>query len=166
MIPTKNLSIKQYIKDKPIRWGIKTFLWCDSMNGYIVNAEIYTGRRDGALAINADLGVTGNVVVRMLEEYRDQNYCVYTDRFYTSVQLAEFLLTRGIRTCGTAMTNRRLFPKQLKKKQGQLRKENSELLFNRKVAAIVWQDKKPVYFVTSIYVDAPTTVLMYDALMQ
>ena len=36
MIPTKNsLSIKQYIKDKPIRWGLKIFLLTDSKHGYI-----------------------------------------------------------------------------------------------------------------------------------
>ena len=39
MIPTKNaLSIKQYLKDKPIKWGVKTFLLCDSRNGYIHDA--------------------------------------------------------------------------------------------------------------------------------
>ena len=46
MIPTENsLSIKQCNKDKPIRWGIKNYLLCDSENGYIIKAGIYTGRR-------------------------------------------------------------------------------------------------------------------------
>lgn len=61
MIPTKNkLSFKQYIKDKPIRWGIKTFLLCDSENGYISNAEVYTGKQDNATVID-NLGVIGNL---------------------------------------------------------------------------------------------------------
>ena len=39
MIPTKNrLAIKQYIKDKPIKWGIKSFLLCESETGYILHA--------------------------------------------------------------------------------------------------------------------------------
>ncbi|XP_064647459.1 piggyBac transposable element-derived protein 4-like [Lineus longissimus] len=47
MIPTKNsLSIRQYIKDKPIKWGIKTFLLTDSENGFIIDAEVYTGYAD------------------------------------------------------------------------------------------------------------------------
>ena len=34
MIPTKNrLGIKQYIKSKPTKWGIKSFLLCDAYNG-------------------------------------------------------------------------------------------------------------------------------------
>uniref|UniRef100_A0A0L8FU40 PiggyBac transposable element-derived protein domain-containing protein n=1 Tax=Octopus bimaculoides TaxID=37653 RepID=A0A0L8FU40_OCTBM len=63
MIPTKNsLSIKQYIKDKLIKWGIKTFLVCNSENGYISNAEVYTGHREDAETIEK-LGVIGNFVV-------------------------------------------------------------------------------------------------------
>ena len=165
MIPTKNsLSIKQYIKDKPIRWGIKTYLLCDSVNGYIINAEIYTGRREDAFEID-NIGVTGNLVVRLSELVRDQNYCLFTDRFYTSVDLAEYLLVnRGTRLCGTAMTNRKSFPKELIKQNKELAKGNSELLFNGHVAAFVWKDKKPIYFVTSAYVDSPHThVTRYDA---
>ena len=57
MIPTKNkLSFKQYIKDKSICWVIETFPLRDGENGYICNAEVYTGRRDDAGAI-ANLGV-------------------------------------------------------------------------------------------------------------
>ena len=44
MIPTNNrLAIKQYIRDKPVRWGIKSFLLCEAKTGYILDAEIYTG---------------------------------------------------------------------------------------------------------------------------
>ena len=47
MIPTKNkFGFKQYIKDKTIKWGIKTFILCESNSGYIVNAEVYTGKVD------------------------------------------------------------------------------------------------------------------------
>jgi len=39
MVPSKNrLSFKQYCKDKPTKWGIKTFILTDSRNGYLYNA--------------------------------------------------------------------------------------------------------------------------------
>ena len=45
MIPAKNrLGIKQYIKDKPTKWGIKTFILADSSNGYLYAAEVYCGK--------------------------------------------------------------------------------------------------------------------------
>ena len=136
--------------------------------GYIVNAEIYTGKRDDGNVID-NIGVTGNLVVRLTDtdEIKGQNHIVYTDRFYTTVTLAEILLTRGIRLCGTAMTNRLSFPKDLKRRSKELAKGEYVLLFNGEVAAIVWFDKRPVFFVSSVYVDAPvTTVQRYDATQQ
>jgi hypothetical protein len=116
MIPTKNkLSFKQYIKNKPIRWGIKIFILCDAENGYIVNAEVYTGKQEH-LNVETNLGVTGNLVVRLTEDYQGQYYTIYTDRFYTSVKLTKHLLTKQVGLCGTAMTNRHGFPKELIKK--------------------------------------------------
>ena len=165
MIPTKNrLSFKQYIKDKPIKWGVKTFLLCDSDTGYICNAEVYTGKKDSDSALS-NLGVTGNLVISMIKDYKDQNYILYTDRFYTSVQLVQYLIEHeGVRMIGTAMPYRREFPKSLVKGKNEMQKGEFELLYNGTVAAIVWQDKHPIYFITSVYINSPVeTVQRYDA---
>ena len=64
MIPTKNrLAIKQYLKDKPVKWGIKSFLVCDARNGYIVNTDIYTG---GEVLDVPNLSAVSNTVIRLL----------------------------------------------------------------------------------------------------
>ena len=67
MIPTKNLlAIKQYIRDKPVRWGIKSFLLCEAKTGYILDAEIYTGWvKDRHWSL---LGSAGSVVRRLMEK--------------------------------------------------------------------------------------------------
>ena len=45
MIPAKNrLTIKQYICNMHVRWGIKSFLLCKAKIGFITGAEIYTSR--------------------------------------------------------------------------------------------------------------------------
>lgn len=163
MIPTKNaLSFKQYIKDKPIRWGLKTFLLCESKTGYIMNAEMYTGK----VALNEDLekllGVTGCLVARLCDPIQGRNHCIFTDRFYTSVNTAEYLLqTKTTRLCGTCMTNRKRFPKELVKKK--MDRGSNSMLYNGKTAALVWCDKKPIYFLSTKYVrDADVSVLRYD----
>ena len=164
MIPTKNkLSFRQYIKDKPIRWGIKTFLLCDSRNGYICNAEVYTGRRDDATVI-PDLGVTGNLVVRLCANHTGQNYSLYTDRYYTSVILVQYMLTNlDICMSGTAMTNRREFPMTLVRTANEMNRGEWDLFFNGHIACLVWQDKRPLYVVTSQYISSPQQeVLRYD----
>ena len=82
MIPTKNrLAIKQYIHDKPVRWGIKSFLLCEAKMGYILDAEIYTGRvRDCHLPL---LGSAVSVVRRLMEtsQVTNKNHMLFMDRF-------------------------------------------------------------------------------------
>jgi len=163
MIPTKNkLGFKQYIKDKPIKWGIKTFILCESSSGYIVNAEVYTGKVDDDPSYIRNLGVTGSLVVRLCKPFEGQYHCVFTDRFYTSVTLAEYLLDNHATVMvGTALTNRKLFPASLVKKK--MDRGTSEMLFNGKVATVVWCDKKPIYFVATKYVsDDLQSVLRYN----
>ena len=75
MIPTKkHLAIKQYIRDKPVRWGIKSFLLCEAKTGYILNTEICTL-----------LGSAGSVVRRLGENSqvtdKNQGYSIFASRF-------------------------------------------------------------------------------------
>ena len=86
MIAIKNrLAIKQYIRDKPVRWGIKSFLLCEAKTGYILDAEIYTGLvRDRHWSL---LGSAGSVVRRLVEnsQVTNKNHMLFVDRFYNSV---------------------------------------------------------------------------------
>ena len=68
MIPAKNrLGIKQYVKSKPIKWGIKSFLLCEGNSGYLINASIYTGRNND---INQEIGIVGSVVSDLVTSRR------------------------------------------------------------------------------------------------
>jgi len=45
MIPFEgHLSFKQYLKDKPTKWGIKVFVLSDARNGYVYRFQICTGK--------------------------------------------------------------------------------------------------------------------------
>lgn len=45
MVPHKGrLSFKQYIKNKPIRWGIKLWVLCEAKTGYVYNFDVYLGK--------------------------------------------------------------------------------------------------------------------------
>ena len=114
MIPMKNrLAIKKYIKDKPIKFGIKSFILCEGDTGYIVASEIHTGKSD--LEVE-NLGVTGNVDLRLLKqgEASRKNPILVMDRYYNSVTLTKYLCQHEkTLTVGTAMTNRKQYPKDL-----------------------------------------------------
>ena len=102
ILAKKRLGFKQYIKDKPTKCGIKSFLLCESGTGYIINAEIYTGKTD-AVDVNTDLGTTGNVVCRHIcETHVDQkHHIVYVDRFYSTCMLFYYLYNMNTHAAGT-----------------------------------------------------------------
>ena len=181
MIPTKNrLSIKQNIKDKPIKWGIKSFLLTDSETGYIVNADIYTGFED---LQHPELGITGNVVTRLLTGAGCDNrgHVLVMDRFYNSVSLFHHLFHKEKTfAVGTAMTNRKFFQKDIMCKKPATRGD-SDYLSRENISCMVWNDRKPIYFLSNFHdptnlgscnrrqkngtlidVPAPTAVLDYN----
>ena len=40
-------GIRQYIKDKPTKWGIKLWVLADSSNGYTIDFNVYIGKAAG-----------------------------------------------------------------------------------------------------------------------
>ena len=131
MIPTNNsLSIRQYIKDQPTKWDIKTFWVCDSDNGFICNKEAYTGARKDNSEI-PQLGVTGNLVARLSKSFSAQKYRVFCDRYYSGIDIVEFLKsTYNIDFIGNIQQNRVGFPRCLVSKKNSLQGGKSVKLNN------------------------------------
>ena len=159
MIPAKNrLGIKQYIKNKPVKWGLKSFLLCDSENGYVFHFEVYTGKE---VHVIPHLKATGNVVYRLLTDagLHDKGYVLVMDRFYTSVTLANFLhQVCGTHALGTTMTNKRFFPKQLiKGKKGFPQRGDFEFKCWYDITCYAWQDKNTVYLIDTKFSPSEVT---------
>ena len=85
MIPFKGrVGFKQYMKDKPTKWGIKVFVLADATNGYVKAFQVYTGR---TVEGRSDVGLCTKVVLDLLSEYRNSGLTVYMDSYYSSPQL-------------------------------------------------------------------------------
>ena len=126
MIGTKSrISFRQYIKNKPKKWGVKVFILADSANGYILNLEVCTKKRD----IPDDKGATYHTVMRLLENHLSQGYCVFMDNCYSSPTLYTDLLAKGTGAVGACICDSKYFPKsqlnssKLKKVESLLRNE-------------------------------------------
>lgn len=72
---------------------------------------------------------------------------MYTDNFYTSVSLAQWLLLQKTHLVGTLRTNRKLNPPKLAKK----RLEKGEMLtyVHDDIAVSKWIDKREVSFLST-----------------
>jgi hypothetical protein len=113
---------------------------CEAKTGYISNMEIYT----------AEGKKLNDTVTSVLENNVCVHHHVYQDNFYNSVNLAENLLKRNIRVCGTMRPNRGI-PKDLEKEVKGLKK--GQLSFRRKgdVLVQVWTDKRLVRMMSTIH---------------
>lgn len=84
MVPFRGrLKFRQYLPMKAHKYGIKLFKLCDAQ-GYTYNIKIYAGKQD---EVERDLG--SKTVMNLLCGYLDEGRTLYTDNFYTNVDLAK-----------------------------------------------------------------------------
>ena len=142
-------SLKQYMPLKPTKRGYKIWCLCDSHNGYMCNFEVYTGA-SGPRATDAG-GLGPSVVKRLTEPMMDLGHFVFYDNFFATVDLAKDLLERNTYSCATARSNRRKFPDSLKRPKLKRGENVSELVEGSEIQCFVWQDKKVVSFINTVY---------------
>lgn len=106
------LSFKQYIKTKRHRFGIKLYVLCDCDTGIVLDFLVYTGKGNSISKNNVvGLGTSGNVVVDLMEPYLDKGHSLFTDNFYSSPTLSNYLFDRKTNSCGTVRLNRLHMPR-------------------------------------------------------
>ena len=78
------------MKGKPNPWGIKAHVLSDSKSGYMHSLLVYYGK-DTCLIERPDLSHTRKVILTLCDYLKNKQYDLYTDRFYTSLPLANEL---------------------------------------------------------------------------
>lgn len=110
MVPHKGrLSFKQYIKNKPIRWGIKLWVLCEATTGYVYNFDVYLGKEEG----NVEHSFARRVVKELLTVIENKYQHLYMDNFYCDPYLFMELEEKKIPACRTIRPNRKGFPKDI-----------------------------------------------------
>ena len=153
MVKSKHESgIRQSMKDKPTKWGVKLWVLADSANGYTVDFNVYIGKEaTKGISVN---GLGYDVVMQLMESFLDQGYHLYLDNFYTSPQLLHDLFLLATPATGTVKMNKKGFPACLlnanvwakKHKRGDVR-----WVRHSPVLALQWIDSKPVSILTTLH---------------
>ena len=156
----RRISFKTYNPQKPTKWGLRVYVLCDSENGYISTFEPYFGQPTTANLPYPQMPFTVRIVLhlvdQLLEKADGSGYHVYTDRFYTSILLANQLLQKQIHLTGTVQKNRVGLPSDLKK----LKLKNHEIKVYRhqdEVMTLAWQDKRLILMLSTWH-NADTTI--------
>ena len=112
----------------------------DGSNGFFLDVEVYVGKpSDGS---TTEHGLGERVVLKLTEQFRNKNYWVFCDNYFSSPALFDELLLHGLYACGTVRSDRREFPLALRG----LSLQRGEHKFRQRgcLTAVVWQDKRQV----------------------
>ena len=143
------LSFKQYHKDKPTKWGIKVWMLADSHMGYNYAFDVYIGS-DADLDALSNIGKVSGIVLKLVRRLYSSGRIVFMDRYYTSSNLLFWLRHMDLSGCGTVMTNRSGFPKNLKKPGRSVQGELDWMqCATTGILATHWCDKKNIYFLSN-----------------
>lgn len=102
-------SFRQYIRNKPSKYGIKIFMLSDSRTYYTNNMEIYAGTQpDGVYQVSNS---AQDVVKRMVQPITGTNRNITIDNWFTSIPLAlDLLKTHKLTLVGTLRRDKREVP--------------------------------------------------------
>lgn len=139
-------SFKQHIPDKPVPWGIKAYLLCDSQYFYCIDIYLYTGKKNYESI--PGFTTTENLVINLMKPYLNQNKVLFCDSYYTSINLQNYLLENNTGLIGTCKNNRILEREFLDiPKKGKfityINKGKNSLL-------TIYNDRKMVYMLNSV----------------
>ncbi|CAD6217968.1 GSCOCG00011411001-RA-CDS [Cotesia congregata] len=141
------IFFKQYMPQKPTKWGIKVWTIANSHSGYLLKCDIYLGKKQES---QNDLLLGEQVVMHLTEPFTGKWHHVYFDNFFTLFRLMLLLLDKNTYACGTVRSNRQNWPEAFKKpKKLKLKQGESRVLQSGKVTATLWHDKRDVLMLST-----------------
>ena len=79
--------LRQYIKAKPHKYGIKLWAICCACCSYSLKQNIYLGSTIESVGGR-------DVVLQLIQPYLDKGHVIYCDRFFSHMDLAAYLRSR------------------------------------------------------------------------
>lgn len=147
-------SFRQYIPNKPSKYGIKTFALVDAKTAYTLKLETYLGTQPPGPYKQSN--AAQDIVMRMVEPVQNTNRNITGDNWFSSIPLVSDLLTeRKLTYVGTLRKNKKEIPKEFLPNKN--RPEGSSLFGFRENATLVSycpKKQKAVLVISSMHHDA------------
>lgn len=147
-------KMKQFLKDKPTKWGFKVFVLADSVTGYVYALKIYEGKGK-----NSTKCLTSKVINFLIEGLQNKGHHLYMDSYYTNYDNIIELSKAMIGVTGTVKKTSKNLPNAFKNLKKLPRGEYKSLK-NGNILCIIWQDTKLVRMMSNI--DSSQEIIIGD----
>lgn len=141
------LYFHQFIPNKRSRFGIKTFSIVDEETGFILNSIIYSEKNQDLQYSTKEYGYGGAIVLELARPYLNNFHHIYCDNFFTSPNLAIYLLQQKTYLCGTLRKGR----KNAAIPPSRMRRGDVEVFSSNSVMNEFWRDKKIVRMISTTH---------------
>ncbi|KAM3837991.1 piggyBac transposable element-derived protein 4-like [Diretmus argenteus] len=142
------LCFRVYSPAKPIKYGIKNYILCDSTNGYCYSMKPYCGTY-------STLQDTVSFLIDGLEGF---GYRLWMDNFYNSESMCRLLLSLQMHSAGTLRVNRGEPPSIRQVTTRDLAVGERVARHNDAVMVLAWRDKRIVRMISTFHQDEMITV--------
>lgn len=146
IVPFKgNINVKQYIKNKPKKWGIKIYVLA-GQSGLIYDFIIYQGATTEMKTMYTHCGAAAGIVMQLTERITEPNHGLFFDNFFSTYQLFQYLTAKSIFAVGTVRSDRFANPKLPSDKEMKTRGRGSSAVCVSKDGIVLtkWFDNRSV----------------------
>ncbi|XP_035219647.1 piggyBac transposable element-derived protein 4-like [Stegodyphus dumicola] len=149
---TGKMTFMPHNPNKPTNRGMRIFVVTDAETGYVYSILPYYGSVTTEDNIKPELPVSSRIPLHFIKKLLDNNsnaegYHLYTDKYFTSIPLAEELLKMKCHLTGTIKTNRRYLPSTIKEPKFS---ENNMVAYRRNnMLLLAWKEKEIVTLLTT-----------------
>ncbi|XP_046145941.1 uncharacterized protein LOC123989263 [Osmia bicornis bicornis] len=138
-----------------------TKVFCYTKVDVILNSLYHTGRKTDINENNTAIGISGNVVMTLLQPDLEKGHTLITDNWYKSPRLFTLLHQHKTNAFGTVRKNRSEMPHMEENlKRGEICYRSTNILL-----AMKWRDKKDVWILSSVHaarlIETPKKRLSY-----
>ena len=123
------MSCKQYMKNKPTKWGFKWWCRCCSKTGYLYEFDIYLGKKEKK---EVRLGET--VVLDLSKKLENAHCTLYFENFFNSPTLVEKIFVGRIYCLGTVRSERKNMA--IKKRDNDTKRGDIDFQYANNVVAV------------------------------
>jgi hypothetical protein len=94
-------NFKQYMPNKPTKYGFKVYMLSESVSWYIYSYELYQASQKSLEKQKNEVGAIAKLFRRLTSNITGKGYIIYADKFFSNMRAIECLKSLEFYFCGS-----------------------------------------------------------------